>query len=169
MNPKVLLVGLPGAGASTVGGLLAQRLGWPFLDDTSLVERTSGRSSEVILQSEGPEALHSVESRVLTLLLGMPGPLIGAVPDSLIADERERQRLAGAGAHVVWLRCSLPVLARRVGGRLGLDPATALRRLVAERDGGYAEVASQVVDTDANPAGAVANLIIEALETLETG
>jgi shikimate kinase len=140
---RVLLVGLPGAGVTTVGGLLAQRLGWPFLDADALLERTGSAS------------------RALTLVLGMPGELVAGVPDGLLQEQGERSRLASPGNHVVWLRCSTRVLARRLGSRLGDDPEAQLRRLATERHPHYEEVASQVVDTDMNPAGAVANLVIE--------
>jgi len=142
---RVLLIGLPGAGASTVGGLLSKRLGWPFLDDTALLDRTGS------------------PTRALTLLLGMPGQLVAAVPGAVIDDPVDRERLVAADSHVVWLRCSLAVLARRLGDRLGDDPTAALRRLYAERRGLYESVASQVVDTDGMPAGQVANLVIQAL------
>ena len=143
----MLLAGLPGSGVSTVGGLLSQRLGWPFLDATTLLERTGSAS------------------RALTLVLGMPGQLVAAVPEGALADEVERARVAASDSHVVWLRCSIPVLARRLGTRLGDDPAAALRRLSLERTPLFEELATQVVDTDANPAGAVANLIIEAVRS----
>ena len=142
---RVLLVGLPGSGVSTVGGLLSQRLGWPFLDDDTLLERTGSAS------------------RALTLVLGMPGQLVAAVPDDAVDDPTERSRVTGGDSHVVWLRCSIPVLARRVGSLLGPDPAAVLRRLHAERSPLFEEMATQVVDTDAHPAGAVANLVIEAI------
>jgi shikimate kinase len=141
----VLLVGLPGSGVSTVGGLLSQRLSWPFLDDTTLIERTGSAS------------------RALTLVLGMPGQLLAAVPDEAVDDPVERARITSGDSHVVWLRCSIPVLARRVGTRLGPDPASVLRRLHAERSPVFEQMATQVVDTDANPAGAVANLVIEVV------
>ncbi len=142
----MLLLGLPGSGVTTVGGLLSQRLGWPFLDDTTLMERTGSAS------------------RGMTLLLGMPGPLLAGVPDEAVDDLVERNRITAGDSHVVWLRCSIPVLARRVGTRLGEDPAAVLRRLNAERGPFFEELATQVVDTDANPAGAVANLVIEAVK-----
>lgn len=142
---RVLLVGLPGSGVSTVGALLSQRLSWPFLDDAALVERTGSAS------------------HALTLLLGMRGPLVAAVPDEAVDDAAERARIASGDSHVVWLRCSIPVLARRVGARLGEDPAAVLRRLHADRAPRYEELATQVVDSDANPAGAVANLVIDVV------
>jgi shikimate kinase len=142
---RVLLVGLPGSGATTVGGLLAKRLGWPFLDDSALLERTGS------------------PSRALTLVLGMPGQLVAALPAECVDDPADRARIAAADSHVVWLRCSIPVLARRLGSAFGDDPTAALRRLNAERGPVYEELASQVVDTDAMPAGQVANLVIQAV------
>ena len=142
---RVLLVGLPGAGASTVGGLLAKRLGWPFLDDTVLLERTGS------------------PSRGLTLLLGMPGQLIAAVPGECLDDPADRARIHAADSHVVWLRCSIPVLSRRLGTKLGDDTTAALRRLQSERGPVLEQLADQVVDTDAMPAGQSANLIIQAV------
>ena len=124
---RVLLVGLPGAGATTVGGLLSKRLGWPFLDDAALLERTGS------------------PTRALTLLLGMPGQLVATVPGSVIDDPLDRERLVGPGTHV------------------GDNPTVELRRLYAGRRGLYESIANQVVDTDAMPAGQVANLVIEAV------
>ena len=146
---RVLLVGLPGAGASTVGGLLAKRLGWPFLDDTVLLERTGS------------------PSRALTLVLGMPGQLVAAVPGECLDDPADLSRIGAADSHVVWLRCSIPVLARRLGAKLGDDTTAALRRLNAERGPHFEGLASQVVDTDAMPAGQVANLVIQAVGVSE--
>jgi shikimate kinase len=146
VNPTVLLVGLPGSGATTVGTLLANRLGTAFLDDDVLLERAGG------------------PSRALTLLLAMPGGLVAAVPDEVIDNPGDRERLAAASAHVVWLRCSIPVLARRLAATWGPEAATTLRRLTAERSGCYEQVADQVIDTDAQPAGAVAKMIMSALD-----
>jgi shikimate kinase len=125
--------------------LLAKRLGWPFLDDTVLLERTGSHS------------------RALTLVLGMPGQLVAAVPGECLDDPADRARIAAADSHVVWLRCSIPVLARRIGTKLGDDAHAALRRLNLERGPVFDELASQVVDTDAMPAGQVANLVIQAV------
>lgn len=142
---KVLLLGLPGAGTSTVGGLLGQRLAQPFLDAPALVERTGS------------------PSKALTLLLAMPGDLVAVVPPEALDDALDRARLESADAHVVWLRCSLGVLARRLGDRLGPDVGTLLRRLSSERAETYRTLSKQVIDTDTMPAGQSANLVIDAL------
>jgi shikimate kinase len=165
---KVLLIGMMGAGKSTVGAALAARLGWPYLDNDALLERTAGNAAPEIVALHGEEALREAESRVLTLMLGMPGPMIAAVPGGVVLDQADRERLASSDAHVVWLRATVAVLARRVGtgagrARLGSDPATELRRLASERNPYYDEVADQVVDVDALPAGAVAKLVAQAL------
>ena len=168
MTEKVLLVGMMGTGKSTVGAALSSRLGWPYLDNDALLERTTGTTAPRLLEEQGSEALTAAESRVLTLMLGMPGPMVGGVPGGVVLDPVDRSRLAEAAAHVVWLRTSVAVLARRIGSgagraRLGDDPAGALRKLAAERNAFYEEVADQVVDTDTLPAGAIAKLVVEAL------
>ncbi len=142
MTRTVLLIGLPGSGATAVGSLLASRLGTPFLDDDALTERAGG------------------STQALTLLLGMQQGLVAAVPDDVIDDEDGRARLGSTDAHVVWLRCSIPVLARRLAAKWGPDAATTLRKLNADRAGRYEQVADQVIDTDAQPAGAVAKMIM---------
>lgn len=142
---RILLLGLPGAGVSSTGSLIGQRLGWPFLDDDVLRERTGSAAG------------------ALTLLLAMPGDLVAGVPDELMDDAAARERIATQQDHVVWLRCSTAVLVRRVADRLGPNPEAELRRLAAERNGHYEALATQVVDTAAHPAGAAANLVIDAV------
>lgn len=169
MTDKVLLVGMMGSGKSTVGAALSTRLGWPYVDNDTFLERTEGRSAPDILAAQGEPALRAAESRILTLMLGMPGPMIGGVPGGVVLDGADRDRLAESEAHVVWLRASVTVLARRVGsgvGRawLGDDPASALRRLAADRNGFYEQVADQVIDVDALAAGAIARLVVAALD-----
>jgi shikimate kinase len=169
VSTKLLLIGMMGSGKSSVGAALSAKLGWPYLDNDSLLERTAGANARDLLEHKGDAALRDAESQVLTLLLGMPGPMIGSVPGGAVLDEKDRLRLQQSPAHVVWLRVSPQVLVRRVSGsdrpRLGDDPASALRKLAAERNGFYAEVADQVVDVDVIPVGAVAKKIIEDLPT----
>ena len=145
---RILLLGLPGAGVSATGSLLGQRLGWPFLDDDVLRERTGSAAG------------------ALTLVMAMPGDLVAGIPDELVDDPAARERIASHHDHVVWLRCSTAVLVRRVADRLGPSPEEELRRLAAARHPHYEALATQVVDTAAHPAGAAANLVIEAVRGL---
>ena len=71
---KILLVGMMGTGKSTVGAALATRLGCPYLDNDSLLERTAGMTAPELVAADGEQALQLAESRVLTVLLALPGP-----------------------------------------------------------------------------------------------
>jgi shikimate kinase len=167
VSTKVLLVGMMGSGKTSVGTALSTKLGWPYLDNDTLLERTAGATARDLLDNEGETALRQAESQVLTLLLGMPGPMIGSVAGGCVLDEHDRLRLLQSTAWVVWLRASPQGLVRRVSGTdrplLGDDPAAALRKLASERNGFYAEVADQVIDVDVIPVGAVAKRVIEEL------
>lgn len=165
MTPdRVLLVGMMGAGKTTVGTALAVRLGCGYVDNDALLQRTCGLPGPELLAQRGTEALTEAESQVLTLQLGMPGPLVAGIAGGVVLQEADRDRIAGAGCHVVWLRATIAVLARRVGDgvdrpRLGDDLVAALRVLAAERNPFYAQLADQVVDVDALPVGAVTRAI----------
>ncbi len=149
---RVLLVGLPGAGASSVAEAVAAATGWPVLDDELVLQRSAGASAEELLARGGEPALRSAESHVLTLLLSMPPPLVASVPSAAVLDPRDLERLR-AGGHVVWLRASPATLARRSARQAGRvrvsdDPVAVLRELAEQRDRLYATVAAQVLDMD---------------------
>jgi shikimate kinase len=149
---RVLLVGLPGAGASSVAEAVAAATGWPVLDDELVLERSAGASADELLARGGEAALRSAESDVLTLLLSMPPPLVASVPSAVVLDGRDRERLR-TGGHVVWRRASPATLARRsarLAGRVRVadDPLAQLRELAEQRDRLYASVAAQVLDMD---------------------
>ncbi len=165
---KVLLIGMMGAGKSTVGAALATRLGWPYLDNDLLLERTSGATAAEVLAAGGEQALRAAESRVLTVMLALPGSVIAGLPAGVVLDASDRARIIASPSHVVWLRATPAVLGRRIGTGssrpfLGADPVSVLREMAAERQALYAAVADQVIDVDTLSANAVANLIVEAL------
>jgi shikimate kinase len=166
---KVLLLGLRGAGTSTVGQHLSTRLGWPYLDYDTMLVRTTGTRADELRETQGLEALREAESKVLTLMLGMPGPMIGGLPSGLVENDEDRDRLAQAEAHVVWLKASPAVLSRRIAQAAGRVRQSAelpavMTRLAKTRHPLLEAVAEQVVDTDTLPPGVVAKLVVEALE-----
>ena len=77
---KVLLVGMMGAGKTSVGESLAARLAWPYLDNDAVLLRTTGMTAAQLAATQGEPAVRAAESQVLTLLLAMPSPLIASVP-----------------------------------------------------------------------------------------
>ena len=150
-----------------MGALVAQRAGWPFVDDDALLARAAGKDVATLYAEGGPEAVSRAGAGTVNLLLGIPGPLVGVVASDAITDASLRERLPAAG-HVVWLRASHPTLVRRVGkGQdrpwLGDDPAAALARHVDERYPLYQQVAAQVVDVDVLPVGQVARQVLDGL------
>ena len=164
---RVLLVGLPGAGASSVAEAVAAATGWPVLDDELVLERSAGASGEELLARGGEAALRAAESDVLTLLLSMPPPLVATVPSAVVLAPRDRERLR-AGGHVVWLRASPATLARRSARQAGRsrvsdDPVAVLRGLAVQRDRLYSSVAAQVLDMDVLTPAHAARQVVAAL------
>jgi shikimate kinase len=168
VTDKVLLLGLRGAGTSTVGQHLSTRLGWPYVDYDTMLVRTTGTRAEELREEQGAEALHEAESRVLTLMLAMPGPMICGLPSGIVESEGDRVRLAASPAHVVWLKASPSVLSRRIAQAAGRVRQSAelpavMARLAKTRHPLLEQVADQVVDTDTLPPGVVAKTVVEAL------
>lgn len=149
---RVLLIGMMGAGKTTVGRALAARTGWPYIDNDELVGQAAGVPTPELLV-HGEQALRAAESAALQAVLALPPPLVGSVAGGVVTRDEDRARLRAGGSVVVWLRAAIDTLARRVGsgaGRAWLqpDPAAALRRLAADREPRYAELAALVVDVD---------------------
>ena len=164
---RVLLVGCSGAGGTTLGALVAQRLGWPFLDEDAVLARTAGADARALYLRDGAAALLSAQASALTLLLAVPGPLVATVPSGLLLDPGARERVR-AGGHVVWLRASVATLARRAGRTgdrpwLGTDVPATLQQLVVERDAVGAEAADQVLDVDVASAAQLARALVADL------
>lgn len=161
---RILLVGMMGSGKSSVGRALADRTGWPFVDNDALVERASGRTARQLLAVLGAEAMRAAEAAALDVALEMEPPLIAAVAAGTILDPDQRRRLDDGGL-VVWLRAPAPVLAARAIGAdhrpwLEDDPLGWFERTLEERDPLYAEVADIEIDTSrAGPDVAAAEIL----------
>jgi shikimate kinase len=156
-----------GAGKSTTGHLLAERLGWTYLDSDDEIVRQTGRTVPEIWKADGEVAFRAEESRVLAQATTTDGPVVVAVAGGAVLDRDNRARIKGAGL-IVWLRADVPVLAARVGtgaGRPLLErgPAAALQRLSAERSPIYAGLADVTFDVDTLAPPQVVDRIVVAL------
>jgi shikimate kinase len=164
MPDRLLLVGMMGAGKTTVGRLLAERLGWAYLDSDAQVARTTGRTVPEIFTEDGETAFRAEETKALTTAVSGPDPMVVSVAGGAVLSEENRALLARSGV-VVWLRARPETLAKRVGdgaGRplLGGDPGTALTALYEVREPLYDSVASVVVDVDELSAEEVAERVL---------
>lgn len=159
---RILLVGMMGAGKTTVGHALEALLGWPYYDNDELLRRATGMVTRVLQQQRGEAVLRRAESAALTVALDNAGPLIAGVAGGVVMDPLDRERLR-AGGFVVWLRASIDTLARRVRDTdrpwLSRDPRSVLTALYAGRADLYASVADLVVDVDELPPPRVAERI----------
>lgn len=165
VSPVVVLVGPPGAGKSTVGRLLADRLDVPFRDTDAEVEARAGKPVADVFVDDGEPAFRALErAAVGDALTGHDGVL--ALGGGAVLDPATRAQLGGH--RVVLLDVDLPAAARRVGldrdrPLLLGNPRGQLRRLLEERRPVYASLAWATVDTVARTPAEVADAVLEVL------
>ncbi|QYA93067.1 3-dehydroquinate synthase [Streptomyces anulatus] len=168
-GPLVVLVGPMGVGKSTVGELLAQRLGATYRDTDADVVAEAGKPIAEIFYDEGEEHFRALERRAVeAAVAGHPGVL--SLGGGAVLDRATRELLAGRP--VVYLSMDVDEAVRRVGlgaarPLLAVNPRRQWRELMDARRHLYEEVARTVVATDENTPEEVAQAIIDALELPE--
>ncbi|HVB93766.1 MAG TPA: shikimate kinase [Acidimicrobiales bacterium] len=171
MPDRLLLVGMMGAGKTTVGELAAARLGWEFFDSDAQVLAATGRTVPEIFADDGEPAFRAEESRVLADAVAGSSPVVISVAGGAVLSEANRSLLAGSGV-VVWLRADPETLGRRVGsgdGRplIGEDPLESLRSLDRIRRPLYASIANLVIDVDQLAPEAVVDQVLAGAGLVE--
>jgi shikimate kinase len=165
----LVLVGLMGAGKSSVGRTCAARLDRPFVDVDEAVETVAGRSVAEIFATDGEAAFRALERATLADVCASPQPLVIACGGGAMGDAENRRRVRAAGC-VVWLTADPATLAARVGAGAeqaqrpllagGDPPVATLERLAALRTPAYEAVAHATVDTTGRPVDEVADLVL---------
>jgi shikimate kinase len=165
----LVLVGLMGAGKSSVGRRLAARLDLPFVDADQEIETAAGMTISEIFARHGEPAFRDGERRVITRLLGDPVH-VQATGGGAFMDERTRAAIRER-AISIWLRAELDELVRRVSRRTdrpllkGSDPRTVMERLMAERYPVYA-LADVTVPSSSGSADETVDRILAQLQTV---
>jgi shikimate kinase len=161
-DTRVVLMGMMGAGKSTVGRLLGTMLGIPYLDNDDAVRAMTGREPAEIRSTDGEAALHGLEREALGWALdGQPPVIVGAAGG--IVDDPQATRLLGPGVSVVWLRATPQTLRARIGGgqgrRIEATDLAWITRRATDRAAAYTALADLIVDVDRRTPGEVADVI----------
>jgi shikimate kinase len=168
----IVLIGLMGAGKTTVGRRLAARIERSFVDADSEIERAAGMTVPEIFAQHGESAFRDGERRVIARLLTEP-PHVLATGGGAYMDARTRDAIRHAGVSV-WLKADLDELHQRVQRRsnrpllAGGDPRAVLERLMAERYPIYAE-ADLTVECNEGPPEAMVERVVAALVRFQAG
>ena len=164
-GPAVILVGVPGAGKTTVGEALAARLGVAFRDTDADVEAATGRTiADIFVESGEPEFRRLEADAVAAALAEHTGVL--ALGGGAVLDPGTRARLVGLP--VVWLRVGLAAASQRAGLSVARpvllgNVRSQLKALMDARAPFYEEVAALVLDTDALSADEAVEAIVAGL------
>ena len=168
----LVLVGLMGAGKTSVGRACAERLGREFVDTDDVVIAHAGMSIDDIWRTGGERHFRDIERTVIADVCAAPEPLVIACGGGSVLDPENRARLRASGV-VVWLRAPATVLAGRVGDGssrplLRNDPEGSLSRLERLREPAYEAAAHVKVDTDDVDVDAVAGRVLDGYEAART-
>lgn len=166
----IALVGLMGAGKTTIGRRLAHALALPFADADSEIVTAAGRSVEAIFAEHGECEFRRGERKVIARLLTGPVHVLATGGGAFI-DPRTRA-LMKERALSIWLKAPLDILMKRVSRRDDRpllkeeDPRAVMQRLMDERYPIYAE-ADLTIETGAGPHNAAVSLILDALRAVQ--
>jgi shikimate kinase len=161
----IVLVGMMGAGKSSVGRVLARKLHRPLLDSDELIEERTGRTVREIWSSDGEAAFRAIETETLLAMLADTEPAVVAAAGGVVLAEANRSALAASDAHVVWLLANVELLVTRVKNGvhrplLDDDPEGMLRQMYTDRESLYTEVADAVVSVDHRSINEVAQAVL---------
>jgi shikimate kinase len=168
MIQKVVLIGPPGAGKSTIGKALAKEIATEFIDSDSEIERITGKKISDIFVEEGEAVFRKTEVEVVTALLdGFEGVI--ALGGGAPINTQIQEALTGVDYPVIFIDVSISQAANRIGFNkdrplLLINPRQQWMNLMSERRPIYEKLASQTVNSDSQKPHEVAKLINEKLK-----
>ena len=150
---RIVLMGFMGAGKTTIGKALAEKLSWDFIDTDAEIEKEQGRKISEIFETEGEQAFRDMETRLLKKLEKSEERFVLSIGGGMPVREENRELLRQIGT-VVYLKATKEELVRRLSGDASrpLLQGGALEEkvaaLMAARESIYVETAHQEVVTD---------------------
>src|ERR1700688_757654 len=169
---SIVLVGMMGAGKSTIGRRLSARLRLPFLDADTEIEAAAGMSIPDIFEAHGEPHFRDGEARVIARLLDS-GPAVLATGGGAFMREETRTRI-GDKAVSIWLKADADIIMKRVKRRADrpppqpADPAATVGRLIEEREPVYRHADLTIWSRDV-PHEKIVDECLEALHALLCG
>ena len=160
---SIVLVGLMGAGKTTIGRRVAERLELPFVDADHEIEEAAGKSIPDIFADHGEAYFREGERRVITRLVES-GAKVLATGGGAYMNAATRDAIREKGV-AVWLKAELPLLMKRVLKRTTRpllntgDPEAVMRQLMADRYPVYAQADITIMSRDAAHAAVVSDVI----------
>lgn len=168
MHHNIFLIGLMGAGKTTVGRALAKRLGLRFVDSDHEIEERTGASIALIFEIEGEESFRFREAEMIRELTAEQN-IVLATGGGVILNPDSRRHLKERGT-VIYLRASVSSILHRTSNDRNrpllqtVDPRKKIEELTRQREPLYIEVADIVIDTGRQNVHAMVQTIIAQLD-----
>jgi shikimate kinase len=167
MAPKVILIGPMGSGKTTIGSLLAEKLGLNFRDTDHLIEEQEEKTVSQIFLDQGEDAFRAIEKRVLREELLTDGTVLslgGGAPISIDA----QSALRAIASHIIFLDISLSTVAPRIGFNrdrplLLNNPRGQWQTLMEARRPIYEAVADTIINVDDKSEEEIVTIVLSSL------
>ena len=168
MAPRVILIGPMGSGKTTIGSLLAEKLGLSFRDTDQLIEEQEAKTVSQIFLDQGEDAFRAIEKRVLREELLTDGTVLslgGGAPISIDA----QSALRAIASHIIFLDISLSTVAPRIGFNrdrplLLNNPRGQWQTLMEARRPIYEAIADATINVDDKSEEEIVTIALSSLE-----
>lgn len=165
MKPNITMIGMPSSGKSTIGVLLAKRLGFSFVDVDIVIQEKEGRLLKEIIEDEGMDGFLEVENRINA---GVDVQLSVIAPGGSVVYGEEAMKHLKEISEVVYLKMSYEEMERRIGNvvdrGVALKPGFTLRDLYNERVPLYEKYADIVIDEEGKTPGETVDELRRVIE-----